>query len=381
MNLLLLSISVNLISGAFIDSLTSKTFDKYLSKGNSFVYFCDPSWAKCRTASYLVDAVAAVYEKYKDIVRVASVNCDSYRNLCKDINSSNYPVIRFSKSPSEFVQYDGVNEVDDYLGFVAQNTGKPHIKLSKPLDYISHQDFHNVVFDTNTSVVVGFVEKDDVGSKQMIKHLEQLNGAYIPYDRIKVVLFDKKDHKEFAARFNASATPSLVLFPACDVDKSTDVPPKIVNGKEFWEQTDKIDKKCKQNIETHSGDKTSVTVLQWVNKKVGAHRTIEGGVESTAGVEPGVADALKIFGTALKSDFAVDIAKNQAMEVISRSKCKSASDKYLYYMEQAMENGLDWIENERSRVDGILAFGQLTTLKEEEFRIRSNILEYILPDD
>lgn len=154
---------------------------------------------------------------------------------------------------------------------------------------------------------------------------------------------DAPNGKAAAQKHNVQSYPTILLFPAGEEE------PKL-----------------------HHGGRSEKELLEWINKRVGTHRVVGGGLDAYAGTVAALdAIVVKFTGGADLAEVTEEIKKE------AESLKDTVQSKYAEYYVRVFDklNKSDgYVTKELARLDGILAKGGLAPSKRDEIQSKTNVL-------
>ena len=102
-----------------VKSLTSKTFNSFLDEGPVFVKFFAPWCGHCKKLAPAWTQLGAVF---RNRINIAEVNCESYKDICKQEGVHGYPTLIYytggSGNGKHKTEYNGGRKAEQMRAFV-----------------------------------------------------------------------------------------------------------------------------------------------------------------------------------------------------------------------------------------------------------------------
>jgi protein disulfide-isomerase A6 len=252
----LLSLSAGVLSQVI--QLNSKNFDSvvYDSGKDTFVEFYATWCSHCNKLAPTIDQLAETYEGSN--VQIAKIECDENRVICSQFDIKGFPTMKvFKKDLSIPVEFQGTRGLDAFIKFIGENTdGYVYIpKVESDVVQASDLDFDDLV-NQGKDVYVVFTASWCGHCKNLHPDWEKLAKIFKDDDIIIAeVSTTDSPCEELRKKYEIAGFPTILTF------KDGEMIP-------------------------FEGYRALEGLVSWVNKVSGLHRTVDGGLDSSAGLIP-----------------------------------------------------------------------------------------------
>jgi len=323
-------------------NLTPENFDSVVDGSkNVFIKFFAPWCGHCESMVPAYEEASEAFGKESDVV-IADVDADAHKELATRFGVSGFPTLKFFKKGStQPTDYNGGREASDIIDFINQETGSRGrvAKAASAVTVLNPLNFDSVVLDSTKDVFVEFYAPWCGHCKRLAPIWEKLATIYKNEPGIVIASVDADAHRDLGTKYDVSGFPTLIYF-------STD------------------DKKG----ERYNGGRELADLIEHINKEANTHRTESGRYHETFGRVSALDELAKKF-----------LSSPSEWESIAAQAEKEAGDKlhaawYGKFMKVIIKKGVEWIQKEKARVEGLLEGGSMSGEKLDEFTIRKNVL-------
>lgn len=194
-------------------SLTSETFDNFVSQAPTFVKFFAPWCGHCKK---LAPTWTQVARRMQHKLNIAEVNCDEFKSLCSKQGVTGYPML-FYYSHGAKTEYSGSRKYEPLVAF-ADKAASPTMQSisAHDLDKVVHENpVAYVLLSSSDEHIVSEVAKDSqllLGSPPVfVSSSKELFTRYdIPATESWAILaFKDNDSKEPTSVFSPSSSDTL----------------------------------------------------------------------------------------------------------------------------------------------------------------------------
>jgi len=194
-------------------SLTSETFDNFVSQAPTFVKFFAPWCGHCKK---LAPTWTQVARRMQHKLNIAEVNCDEFKSLCSKQGVTGYPML-FYYSHGAKTEYSGSRKYEPLVAF-ADKAASPTMQpiSAHDLDKVVHENpVAYVLLSSSHEHIVSEVTKDSqllLGSPPVfVSSSKELFTRYdIPATESWAILaFKDNDSKEPTSVFSSSSSDTL----------------------------------------------------------------------------------------------------------------------------------------------------------------------------
>mmetsp|Transcript_29862 Transcript_29862/g.33325 ORF Transcript_29862/g.33325 Transcript_29862/m.33325 type:complete len:362 (+) Transcript_29862:35-1120(+) len=326
--------------------LTPDNFDEIVDGSKAvFVEFFAPWCGHCKRLAPDYEIFGTAFAKIDSVV-IAKVDADKHKELGKRFGVSGFPTLKFfPKGATEPEDYKGGRSVDELVTFVNNKAGVRG-GVSKPASAVVElgpDNFDEIVNDESVDAFVEFFAPWCGHCKRLAPIWEQLAGIY-KNDKLVIASVDADKHKTLGQRFDVSGYPTLKVFP-----------------------------KDNKAGEAYNGGRELSDFIKYCNENFGLFRTESGLLNDQAGLVESMEEFAKGFlaDDASKEDLIV--SAEAALKTVEEADKWSAGF-YVKFMKVIVKRGVEFVDKEIERTNGLLAGDSLSLQKKDEFAIRRNIL-------
>jgi len=325
-------------------TLTPENFDSVLDgTKNVFVKFYAPWCGHCKSMIPAYEETAEAFAKESDVV-IADLDADQYKDLAGKYGVSGFPTLKFFKKGSTTPEdYSGGREAADIIEFINKQSGT-RARVNKPssaVTILTPENFDSIVLDDTKDVLVEFFAPWCGHCKKIAPIWEKLASAFRTESSVVIASVDADQYKDLGTKHGVSGFPTLIFYP-----------------------------KSNKNGDRYNGGRELPELIEYVNKEAGTKRLESGRYHETVGRFEALDELAKKF-----------LTDHHARETIAAEAEKIAASLgehaawYGKFMRVVLKKGIDWIEKEKSRVEGLLEGGAISGEKHDEFTVRQNVLK------
>ncbi|EGY17774.1 Protein disulfide-isomerase erp38 like protein [Verticillium longisporum] len=335
---------------AVIDLIPSN-FDKVVLKSGkpTLVEFFAPWCGHCKTLAPVYEELALAFENSKDKVQIAKVDADAQKELGKRFGIQGFPTLKWFDGKSDTPEdYKSGRDLDSLSEFITAKTGVKSKKAQKPVSNVA------LLTDANFKKTIGG-DKDALVAftapwcghcKNLAPVWEEVASDFAAEEGIIIakVDADSEGSKNTAQAEGVTSYPTIKWFPK--------------NG---------------GPSEVYSSGRSEQAFVDWINEKVGTHRTVGGGLDVTAGTIAALDSIVAKFTGGLSLAEASAQVQKEAASLAEQAQYKYAE----YYVKvfSKLNASEGWAAKELARLDGILSKGGLAPAKRDELTSKTNILK------
>jgi len=325
--------------------LTPENFDSVVDGSkNVFIKFYAPWCGHCKSMVPAYEETAEAFAKESEVV-IADCDADAHKDLAGKYGVSGFPTLKFFKKGSTTPEdYNGGREANDIIEFINQQTGS-RARVHKPVSAVTiltPENFDSVVLDESKDVFVEFYAPWCGHCKRLAPVWDKLAQVFRTEPGVEIASVDADQYKDLATRYEVSGFPTLFYYS-------------------------KSDKKG----ERYNGGRELPDLLAHVNKEAGTRRLETGRYDGTVGRVDSLDELAKKF-----------VSNKDARENIATQAEKEAENLgdqnavwYGKFMRVILKKGDDWVEKEKTRIEGLLEGGAVSDEKIDEFTVRKNVLQ------
>lgn len=325
--------------------LDKSNFDEIINGDRAaFVEFYAPWCGHCKSLAPVWDQLGESFSHVKDVI-IAKVDADSEREIGGRFGISGFPTLKFfpkgSKEPEE---YSGGRTIDDFVTFLNGKTGANGRVKTAPTDVVVLNDdnFDSIVLDSSKDVLVEFYAPWCGHCKSLAPVYEKIGTTYKNDKDIVIAKMDADHFRVVPKRYDVTGFPTLKWFP-----------------------------KANKNGEDYSGGRTEPDFVSFINGKTGSQRLLGGALNEQAGRVAAL--------DALAKEFADESKREQVLAEATKlaNEAGEQSDASLYVgvMKKILEKGNNYAASETSRLERMLASGNVKADKLDSFYKRKNVLK------
>jgi len=240
--------------------------------------------------------------------------------------------------------YSGGREAADIIEFFNKQAGT-RARINKPssaVTILTPENFDSIVLDDTKDVLVEFFAPWCGHCKKIAPIWEKLASAFRTEESVVIASVDADQYKELGTKHGVSGFPTLIYYP-----------------------------KTNKNGDRYNGGRELPDLLAYVNKEAGTKRLESGRYDETVGRHDTLDELAKKF---------ISASEHAREAIVSEVEKEAASlgehaAWYGKFMRVVLKKGIDWIEKEKSRVEGLLEGGAISGEKHDEFTVRQNVLK------
>ncbi|KAG6004784.1 Protein disulfide-isomerase erp38 [Claviceps pusilla] len=337
-------------AGSAVIDLTPANFDQVVLKSGkpTLVEFFAPWCGHCKTLAPVYEQLALAFEHAKDKIQIAKVDADAERALGKRFGVQGFPTLKYFDGKSEKPdEYKTGRDLESLTNFITEKTGiKPKKKLEMPSEVVMLTDetFPQTV-GSDKNVLVAFTAPWCGHCKSLAPIWESVAQDFASDKNVVIAKVDAEapNSKAVTQENGVSSYPTIKWFAAGS-----------------------------KTGEDYAGGRTEEAFLEFINKKVGTHRVVGGGLDLAAGTIDALDSLVTRFtGGAKLEDIAAEV-KKAAGEYNEEAKYQYA--KYYVRVFDKLSSSDNYVAKELARLEGILAKGGLVPSKRDEIQSKTNIL-------
>jgi protein disulfide-isomerase A6 len=267
-----------------------------------------------------------------DGITVAGINCGKFRHFCYANGVAQTPLVRLYSQDAVHL-YDGGMSHESISRWVTGLTGVHPRELVQSLRKPNGRVYKELLNSTHC-VFTMFYNPWCVAGKRFLPHIQEVAEAFKYDDRVEFCANDVDLYKFFNWDFDLRMLPDLRLY-------------------------------CKDEAEPvqFTGRRTSEDLIDFINDYCGTQRGLNGRLNSEAGLVDEVSQIVEDF-----------LTKGKKPHYISDMEQVEGTKYYVWVMNEVMQKGDGFIQQEKNRLNGLLDSGTLAPDKLDEFQIRVNIL-------
>ncbi|KAG5925596.1 hypothetical protein E4U42_004145 [Claviceps africana] len=334
---------------AVID-LTPSNFDEVVLKSGkpTLVEFFAPWCGHCKSLAPIYENLAHAFEHAKDKVHIAKVDADAERALGKRFGIQGFPTLKFFDGKSDKPEdYKSGRDLESLSTFITEKTGvRPKKKLESPshIVILTDKTFAETV-GSDKNVLVAFTTSSSPESGILNPVFESVAFDFAGDKNVVVAKVDAlaPNSKAVAQANGVTSYPTIKWFSAGS-----------------------------KTGEDYSGEKTEEGFIEFINKQLGTHRLVGGGLGATAGIIDGLDSLVTRFTDGAKLEDIVAEVKKTAAGYTEEAKYQYA--KYYVRVFDKLGSSDNYVAKELARLEGILAKGALAPSKRDEIQSKTNIL-------
>ncbi|KAG5938518.1 hypothetical protein E4U53_007995 [Claviceps sorghi] len=334
---------------AVID-LTPSNFDQVVLKSGkpTLVEFFAPWCGHCKHLAPVYEDLAHAFQHAKDKVQIAKVDADAERALGKRFGVQGFPTLKFFDGKSDKPEdYNSGRDLESLSTFITEKTGvKPKKKLGPLSDVVilTDKSFPETV-GSDKNVLVAFTSSVSPESTSLGPVLESVAVDFAGDKNVVIAKVDAlaPNSKAVAQANGVSSYPTIKWFSAGS-----------------------------KTGEDYSDAKNEQAFIDFINKKLGTHRVVGGGLDAAAGIIDGLDSLVARFTDGAKlEDIAAEVKKTAAGY---KEEAKYQYAKYYVRVFDKLSSSDTYAAKELARLEGILAKGALAPSKRDEIQSKTNIL-------
>jgi protein disulfide-isomerase-like protein len=330
--------------------LTPDNFDSYVGGSKpAFVEFYAPWCGHCKSLAPEYEIVGKSFEKVKNFVSIAKVDCDANKDLCAKYDVKGYPTLKwFPANGAEAEAYNGGRTAEDIVKFVNEKT-ELSVVVNKPAPLptkvvvLTAENFDSIVLDTTKDVLVEFYAPWCGHCKRLAPDWDKLSGVFANEEDVVIAKVDCTVEESLKDKYDVKGFPTLKFF-------------------------------SKENKagEKYEGGRSLNDLVSFINERSFKSRLPDGLLTGTAGRDSSFD---KLTASLFSSDDQEAVA--EAARSLGQTSVAKTAQLYVKLIEKVVKSGKAYVESEIARL-GRLLEGSVTPVKRDEFTIRSNILRSFL---
>ncbi|KAJ3272372.1 Protein disulfide-isomerase-like 2-2 [Terramyces sp. JEL0728] len=324
MNLILLILST--FSLASVVVLTPKNIDKVIDGSKHVLH--------CKSLAPVFEELAENFAREKDIV-IAEADADAHKEFATKFKIEGFPTMKYFKKGSTTPQdYNSGRDLENFVEFLNENAGSS-VVIKKPETFVTvltDSSFDKQVLKSKKNTLVEFYAPWCGHCKSLAPIYEKVAKVFKNDKACVVANVDATVSEEVAARYNVQGYPTLKFFNS------------------------------EGEVTEYSGGRTLESLVDFLNEHCKTFRGYDGQLNDKAG-------RTKIF-----DDLAT--AFNNDITVLEKAKEKAVTKMEKYYVKVMGKiiKKKDYLEKEIARLTKIIAGGNTSPEKQDDFVTRRNIL-------
>ncbi|KAK9462361.1 thioredoxin-like protein [Lipomyces oligophaga] len=326
--------------------LTDKNFDSLILKSGkpALVEFYASWCGHCKNLAPIYEELANSYATKQDKIQFAKIDGDKNRKVGKKYKIQGFPTIMyFDGKGGEPIDYNKGRNLDAFQEFVEEKTG---VKANKPkappsaVRMLKDVDFPQVALDLDKDVLVAFTASWCGHCKAMAPAYEQVAAIYALEPSVVIAKMDTTDpdSKHTAPTYGVQSYPTIKFFP-----------------------------KGSTQVLSYESGRTVEDFVRFINSHAGTHRTVEGGLDSTAGVNSDFDHAISLLAASVPEGI------DKALDTMAKTTLPYGPY-YIKVMRKLASKGEGYLSSEIRRLSSILKKGSMAPDRADNFQIRLNIL-------
>jgi len=327
-------------------NLEPTNFDEHVggSKG-AFVEFYAPWCGHCKSLAPEYEKVATAFKGLP--VVVAAVDADKHRDLGGRFGVQGFPTLKWFPAGSTTPEdYNGGRTAKDILTFINGKAGtNARIKEAPTaVTVLTDASFDSIVLDKSKNVLVEFYAPWCGHCKKLAPDYEKVAKIFGGESDVVIANLDATENPASAQKYGVSGYPTLKWFPKDNKDGVA-----------------------------YEGGRGIDDFVRFINEKAGTERTSDGGVLATAGRIPEL-DELAARFLSTPSDRKSILAETESkIDSLSSHKNHEFAKFYKLAMKRILEKGEATATEEVSRLERMVASGNIAADKKTEFAKRINV--------
>ncbi|XJO77108.1 hypothetical protein BDV3_001738 [Batrachochytrium dendrobatidis] len=339
---IVVAVFAGLVAASDVVELTPKNFKEVVGGDQDvLVEFFAPWCGHCKSLAPHYEEVATSFVKHKSSVVIAKVDADAHRSLGDEFGIQGFPTLKwFPKKSLTPTDYTGDRDVAGISDFITSKTGlKSNIKVvTTAVKVLTSSNFKEQVLDSGKNVLVEFYAPWCGHCKSLAPIYEKLAQTFTLESNCIIANLDATKAQDVADTYNVKGYPTIQFFPA-----GSETP------------------------ELYDGSRDEDSFVKYLNQKCGTHRVAGGGLNEEAGRLETLDSLVKVFMAADNAE------RTKMLEMVP----VDATSKYAMYYYKVMQRILktpEFVTKEMKRLEHILAGGNTTPEKKDDFVMRLNIL-------
>ncbi|KAH3677579.1 hypothetical protein WICPIJ_008959 [Wickerhamomyces pijperi] len=333
-------LSIALASNILIAN--NRNFDDIVTKQKdklTFVKFYATWCSHCKTMVPIYEKLADHYASDPD-VQIVQIECESNRAVCSQMKIRGFPTLRLYKQDHE-KDFSGKRNLENFIRFIDENndanTHNPQIESN--VAEVTQFDFDKVLNQGKDLVLVVTAAWSDYSSK-LKPQWEKLSDAFAnEKDKVIIGELSITSHpaEDFVKKYHITSLPAIISFK----DKN----PTVIE---------------------YNGSFDLVSLVEHVNKLSNTHRTVDGSLNTKAGLIPEIDTLL----STVEDDSSLH-------DIVTRlDQVKSTSSKYYKKLLNKLLNGESkFIASEAARIAKLKSnVKDLSSEVLDDLQVRLNIL-------
>jgi len=330
-----------------VHDLTPSNFKEVIDgTKHALVEFYAPWCGHCKSLAAewgrLGKIVASSSEKSNIVI--AKVDANEHSGLGSEYGVQGFPTIKyFKKGSTTAEEYEGGRTAEDFLSFLNTKAGA-RLSIPKDASDVIDLDGHNfdkIVKDASRDVLVEFYAPWCGHCKRLAPDYEKVATAFKNEDGVVIAKMDadQAGNKAAAAAYDVSGFPTIKWFPKGDK-----------SGQEY------------------SAGRSPEDFVNWINDKVGTHRTVGGLLNEKAGRVETL--------DSLAAEFLESGDQTAALAEIKKVAAGGADAQlYVNAAEKIIAKGNSYVASERARLQKIIDGRTTTADKLDNMVKRRNVLD------
>jgi protein disulfide-isomerase A6 len=336
--------SLSSVLGGDVIALDSSNFDSVIDGSTpALIKFYAPWCGHCKNIAPVYEELATAFKHSKDVI-IADVDADADKALGTRFNIRGFPTLKWfpagSKEPEE---YNSGRDLSALAAFVTEKTGISPVLKPEPPSFVktlTSDNFDSVVLNSGNNVLVEFYAPWCGHCKNLKPIYEKVAAAFANEKHCVVAAIDATQAKDVADKYKIASYPTIKMF---------------VNGK----------------VEDYDDGRNEEDFVEFLNSACGTQRLPGGGFLPGVGKLPELDIDAKKFASESDKSARENILKD--IKTIA-GKMKDPSAKYYVKIAEKVMIDNGFVEKEKDRLSKILEGANLSLEKQDQFRIRINIL-------
>lgn len=336
---------------------TDKTLDGYLAKKIPTILDLYAPWCgHCKRLAPVFDELGELFGHAQDKIQIIKLDGDSNRKTAKRFNIEYFPTLKYIDANGNEEDFEK-RELEDMIEFIESKTGAKAKRPKQPPSYVvqlNDQNFKQQVEKDNGPSLVAFTASWCGHCKNLKPDFEELAKIY-SRDPVTIGQVDVTagGAEELSEKYSIQSFPTILYFPS-----GSDEPVPYPSGRS-------VD-----------------AFINYINDEAKLYRTHDGGLNEDAGLIASFNELAKKVTTSGNSEKDGDISKMKTMVNKLDATLKQYGDVYVRVAQKIAEKGVDYVNKEIKRVEGILTkkSSGISQEKLDQMKVRLNILGQFKPE-
>ncbi|KAH7815889.1 Protein disulfide isomerase [Monocercomonoides exilis] len=328
----------SLVAESYVLKLDKSNYDSSIAKGHIFVKYFSPTCPHCRDAAPVFEALATNFQKHKDKITFAEVDCTEEGGICDKADIRGYPTFYYYENgPDSHDEFEEEREINTFSEWVAKKINVYFRPKPSYLKVLTPDNFDQVALDPTKNVLVAFTASWCGHCKRLKPQMELAASSFKDSDNVSFAVIDADEFSEFTKPYDVAGYPTVKFFPAyapgdeekiaalkaeeekkkaeAEAKQKEELEKKKAeeeNAKKEGEEEKKEDEKSEQKdekseddeenyqpakkglneVEKFDGSRDAAGIVHWINKRVGTWRSVGGDVDEDAGMEREITEEL-----------------------------------------------------------------------------------------